>query len=118
MATLSVRSGSLRLTLSRTEKVLGLLRDLEVPLAAVAAVEVVPDGFAALRGFRAPGYALPWHRAIGTWRGKRKALVSVRAGRPALRLTLDGQRYAEVLVAVEHPEAQAAELRDAAAAVR
>ncbi|WP_122817948.1 hypothetical protein [Nocardioides pantholopis] len=113
MPTLSVNDQSLRLTLTRTEKVLGLLRDLEVPLSAVTSVEVVPDGFAALRGIRAPGYALPRHRAIGTWRGRRKTLVSVRSGRPALRLTLDGQRYGEVLVAVEHPQDQAAELRDA-----
>jgi hypothetical protein len=110
MATVQLTTESLTVHLSRAEKLLGLLRDLTVPLAAVAEVDVVPDGVLAVRGLRAPGLGLPWRR-IGTWRRRGdRALVSVRRGRPALRLRLTGRRFDSVLVTVPDPAATAAEI--------
>jgi hypothetical protein len=100
MATIETTPRTLRISLTRAEKVLGLLRDLEVPLAAVRSAEVVPEGLAAVRGLRAPGLGLPARR-IGTWRRRgTKTLLSVRRG-PAVRLELTGQRYDTVLVTVD-----------------
>jgi hypothetical protein len=105
MATVTTTPHTLRVSLSRAERVLGLLRDLEVPRSAVQSVEVVPDGVAATRGLRAPGLGLPGHR-IGTWRGRgEKTLVSVRRGRPAVRVRLTGQRFDTLLLGVDDPAA-------------
>jgi hypothetical protein len=111
MATIEMTSGTLRVSLTRTEKVLGLLRDLEVPLSAVRSVAVVPDGLAAARGVRAPGLGLPGLRLIGTWRRRgSRTLVSVRRGQPAVRVELAGQRHDTVLVSADDAAAVAAVL--------
>ena len=108
MATIETTSGTLRVSLTRAEKVLGLLRDLEVPLPAVRSVAVVPDGLAAARGLRAPGLGLPGVRRIGTWRRRgSKTFVSVRRG-PAVRLELTGGRFDTVLVSADDAAAVAA----------
>ena len=106
MATVTTTPQTLTVTLSRAERVLGLLRDLEVPRSAVQSVEVVPDGCAATPGVRAPGLALPGLRRVGTWRGRgEKTLVSVRRGRPAVRVRLTGQRFDTLLLGVDDPAA-------------
>ena len=100
MATIETTPGTLRISLTRAEKVLGLLRDLEVPLSAVRSAEVVPEGLTTVRGLRAPGFGLPTRR-IGTWRRRgTRTYLSVRRG-PAVRLELTGQRYDSVLVTVD-----------------
>ena len=114
MATVTMTPRTLTVSLSRAERILGLLRDLEVPLSAVQAVEVVPDGPAATRGLRAPGLALPGARKIGTWRRRgEKTLVSVRRGRPAVRVRLTGQRFDTLLLGVDDPAAVAGALAPA-----
>ncbi len=114
MATVTTTPRTLTVSLSRAERILGLLRDLEVPLSAVQAVEVVPDGPAATRGLRAPGLSLPGARKIGTWRRRgEKTLVSVRRGRPAVRVRLAGQRFATLLVCVDDPAVVAGALAPA-----
>ncbi|MGY1704902.1 hypothetical protein ACI79C_10030 [Geodermatophilus sp. SYSU D00697] len=111
MATLTTTPQTLRITLTATEKALGLLRDLEVPRSSVRSVEVVPDGLTAPRGLRAPGLGLPGVRKIGTWRGHgEKTLVSVRRGQPAVRVRLSGQRFDTLLVGSDDAAALAAGL--------
>jgi hypothetical protein len=115
MATVTTTPQTLTLTLTRGEKILGLLRDLDVPRSAVEAVDVVPDGLTAVRGIRAPGLGLPGVRAIGTWRRRgEKSLVSVRRGQPAVRVRLTGQRFDTLLVGAD----DAATLADALTAGR
>ena len=107
-----VTDDKLELRFTRTEKALGVLRDVDVPLSAVRAVEVVPNGLSAPTGLRAPGYALPWSRKLGTWRRRgHKSLVDVRRDQPALRVRLAGQRYDELLVGSDDAERVAADLR-------
>ncbi|HEX2075053.1 MAG TPA: hypothetical protein VHF92_14820 [Geodermatophilus sp.] len=114
MATIRTTPASLSVTLDRGEKILGLLRDLEVPLTAVREVDVVPDGLRAVRGLRAPGLGLPGLRKIGTWRGRgEKAFVAVRRGQPAVRVRLAGQRFDTVLVSTEDAASVAAALAGA-----
>jgi hypothetical protein len=111
MATITTTPQTVRITLTRTEKVLGLLRNLEVPRSAVTSVEAVPDGLSATRGLRAPGLGLPGVRKIGTWRGAgEKTLVSVRRGQPAVRVRLSGQRFDTLLVGTDDAAAVAGAL--------
>ena len=110
MATVHLTTETLTVRLTRGERIAGLLRDLTVPLDAVSLVEVVPDALAAVRGLRAPGLGLP-SRRIGTWRRRgERSLVSVRRGRPALRLRLTGQRFDTVLVELPDPAATVGEV--------
>jgi hypothetical protein len=117
MATLQLAPPTLSLRLTREEKLAGILRDVDVPLAAVRAVEVVTDPLTATRGMRAPGLALPGRRKVGTWRrpGER-TLVCVRRGQAAVRIRLEGQRYDTLLVGVDDADALAAELAGRAGA--
>ncbi len=106
-----ISDGRLTVRLHGWEKVAGLLGDLDVPLSAVAAAEVVPDGPRALRGVRAPGLGVPGGPRIGTWRGAGATRwVALRAHAPALRVRLRGERYDEVLVTTTDPERLAREL--------
>lgn len=112
MTEVVVTADSIIVRFSRSEKLLGLVRDTEIPLSAVREVAVVPDGEKATTGLRAPGLAIPGRRKIGTWRGRgRRALVSVSGKEPALRLSLSGHRYDEVLVGTPGATALAARIR-------
>jgi hypothetical protein len=112
MATLQIGDDVLRIRFTRGEKALGILRDVDLSLAQVTAVDVVADGLSAATGLRAPGYALPWRRKLGTWRRRRhKTMVDVRRDQPAVRLRLRGHRYDEMLLGRDDAESVAAALR-------
>jgi hypothetical protein len=111
MASLLVRPPSLCVRLTRAEKIAGLLRDVDVPLASVRDVAVVDDALVATTGLRAPGFGLPGLRKIGTWRGRgSRTLVCVRRGQPAVRVRLEGQRWDELLIGADDAAALAATL--------
>ncbi|WP_127125860.1 hypothetical protein [Georgenia sp. SYP-B2076] len=111
MTTATVQPTALQISFTTREKVAGLIRNQQFPLTSVRSAEVVADGLAAVHGVRSPGLGLPGARAIGTWRGRSgKTLVSVRRGRPALRVLLDGQPYAELLLDVDDAARLAAAL--------
>lgn len=113
MATVAIDGAELVVKLERNEKLWGLLGDLRVPLSAVTAVEAVPDGRRAIRGLRAPGLGGP-QRLIGTWRAKRnKQYVCVRRHQPAVRVTLDGQRYQTVVIGADDADHIVADIRSA-----
>ncbi len=111
MSSILVSDHAVTVRLSPLGRIAGLLRDQVVPRTAVTAVEVVDDGLSAARGVRAPGLAIPGRRKIGTWRGRGvRRFVDVRAGQPALRLRLQGQRYDELLIGHDDASALAARL--------
>ena len=114
MAAVSIDRTDLVVTLARNEKFWGLLRDLRVPITSISAVDVVPDGRRAVRGLRAPGLGGP-QRLIGTWRARGdKQYVCVRRNQPAVRITLDGERYRTVLIGSDDASRVAADVRSAA----
>jgi hypothetical protein len=111
MATVQLTPTTLTVRFPLGEKIAGLLRDVELPRAAVRGAEVVPDPMTAMRGLRAPGLALPGVRKVGTWRrpGER-TLVCVRRGQPAVRVRLEGERYDTLLLGSDDAAALAAGL--------
>jgi hypothetical protein len=114
VATVDVTGSTVRVRFTRSEKLLGLVRDVDLPRAALRAVEVVPEPLTSLRGLRAPGMALPGVRTIGTWRGRgTRTLVSVRRDQPAVRVDLAGRRWTGLLIGVDDAARVAAELATA-----
>ncbi len=109
MADIRITDGRLEVTLTPREKITGLLGDVDVPVTAIRHVEVVDDAFEAVRGLRALGLAIPGVTRVGTWRGRgRRSYVVARAGRQALVVDLEGQRYDRLVLATT----DAASLRD------
>ena len=107
--------------LTSAEKVWALRRDdITVPLAAIRAVAVVPDGLSAAHGLRSPGLGVPGRRKVGTWRGRgRRTFVCVRRGEPALRIRLRARSpFDTLLVGNERAADLAAELSAALPAER
>ena len=98
MATLTVTPTDLVVRFTRFEKVFGLVRDHSFPLSAVTDATVEPKGFAAVRGLRAPGLALPGRVLVGTWRGRGRTLVAVRRDEPAVVVELTGQGFDQLVV--------------------
>src|SRR4051812_39165137 len=112
MAAITVENDELLLTLSTREKVAGLHGDIRVPIASVHAVGVERDALAAVRGMRAPGLALPGRTKIGTWRRRAsRAFVVARRDVPAVRVSLRGAGYDELLVSTEDAQAAADRIR-------
>ena len=74
----------LGLPFSRAEKVMGILRDLDVPLVRVVSAEPLRGSWwRAVRGWRV-GFTLPGVRLLGTWRPRRRRhLVVLRRGQPS-----------------------------------
>lgn len=113
MAAIEVQGTEVVVTLQTSEKAWGFLSDLRVPLSAVSAVEVVPDGRKATTGMRAPGLGGP-KRLIGTWRAKNnRQYVCVARDQPAVKLTLTGQRFNTVLIGLDDAAAVAASIEAA-----
>jgi hypothetical protein len=88
MTTAHVTADTLQIRFSRGEKIAGLIRDIDLPLATIRDVQVVPDGLAATRGLRTPGLGLPGYRMIATWRAAaaRRSSPSTATGPPSRSL--------------------------------
>jgi hypothetical protein len=115
MPTITVTPDTVVIALSTTEKVGALHGDLSIPRSAIIGAAVVDDSMGAVSGIRAPGYAMPGHAKVGTWRHHDgKDFIAVYAGRPAVELRLTGQPYERILVSVDDPAAVVAQLGSAA----
>lgn len=103
MSWLEIDGHHLRVRFTRTERVLGLVRDLSVPLSSIESVALVRSWREA-RGVRT-GLDLLGVRRIGTWRRRGcRQLVSLARGRPALRIGLTGEKYDELLISSPETE--------------
>ena len=111
MATVTLSADTLGVRFTSVEKLSGLVRDLDVPVASVIDARVENDGLSAARGIRAPGLGIPGVRKVGTWRGRAgRSLVSVRRGQPALSVRLSGQRYGTILIGLDDAQRYADQL--------
>ena len=109
MSSLVLTDDRVDVRFTTTEKVMGLVRDVSVPRAAVVDAAVV-QSWREVRGMRV-GLGLPRTRLIGTWRWKgHRQLVDLRRGVPAIRVTLRESRYDELVVSTPDAAALVAEL--------
>ena len=109
MTDLTVTRDEIVVRFTRTEKALGILRDVTVPRSAVTSAQLVRS-WREVRGLRV-GLGLPGIRALGTWRWRgHKQLVDLRRGVPAVRIELSGAAYDELLVSTPDAERLVAEL--------
>ena len=110
------------ITFSGWEKALGMVRDLEIPVAAIDAVEVAPDGYDATVGLRAPGMSIPGvaRSAPGAARGGYSStqLVSDQRGQPAVVISLRDKRYTDLIIGADDAAALAAGLESLACSRR
>ncbi len=111
MPTITIDAHSVHLRLSIAERIFALRGDLRLPLDTLSAVDVVPDGLAAVRGLRAPGLGVPGGAKIGTWRRRGGATVALVRGRgPALRIRTRSGSVRTVIVSTERAVELAAQL--------
>jgi hypothetical protein len=113
VAVLDIDPSLVHVRFTRTEKVLGLIRDFAFLRDAIAGVDLEDNGIALVEGLRAPGLSLPGRRRLGTWRSPgRRAAVSVVTGERTIRVMLIGQEFDEVVISSRHAPTWADELRD------
>lgn len=115
MAHLDVTPDLVRVRLGPWERLGGLHGDVAIPRDAVRAVHSVSEPMKEVEGIRAPGYGMPGHGAVGTWRGKGwKDFVAAYSGRPGVVIDLRTDRgdvgFRRLVVSVDDPETVAAAL--------
>ena len=68
MPTITIAPDTVTVRLSTAEKAGALHGDLSIPRSAIVAATVMEDPMSGISGIRAPGYAMPGHAKLGTWR--------------------------------------------------
>lgn len=101
MTTVQITDHDVTVELTRAEKLGALHGDVRIPRSQIRSVEPITDAIAAPRGLRSPGLAVPGLVKLGVWRSRHgRQFVAVRKGIPGVRLTLEGHRFAEVVLSV------------------
>src|SRR4051794_22537371 len=116
MSSLLVEDDRLVLCLTGVQAVMGLARQVSVPLSGITAVTVVPDGLALDLGLRVGGTGIPRRLAFGRYhklRGGPRTFAAVYAGQPAVVVESSGQHWDRLAATVDDPEAAAAQVRAA-----
>lgn len=108
MAEVLVTGDWVAISMNWLEKIGALHGDVSVERRSIVAARAVPDGISQVRGIRAPGTAIPWFAALGTYRrdrgGNSQTTFAVcYRKRSALILNLTGAHFD--LVVVSHPDA-------------
>jgi hypothetical protein len=118
MAILTREGDELVVVLSTAEKVEAGHGDVRVPVSSVRSADVVGDAVHAVPGFKIIGSAWPGRFAIGSFSGgsdHTKTFAVVHHDHPrGVRVQLEGQRYDQLVISAEDPEAvldQLGELR-------
>src|SRR4030095_2309707 len=105
MPPITVTPDFVTVRLSTAEKAGALHGDLTIPRSAIVAATVAENPMIGISGIRAPGYAMPGHAKLGTWRHHDgKDFIAVYAERPAVELRLAGQRYERLLISADGPQ--------------
>ena len=112
MAELIIEGDDLVVRLSKVEKLEAVHGEVRVPFASVKTVEVIDDAMDAIHGIRF-GTGIPGSTAIGTFTSKTAKIFAVvhHNAHRAVRVTLEGDQFDELIVGCPDPEAVAASLR-------
>jgi hypothetical protein len=103
MAGVEVTKQHLRLTLRGLDKALTIMSSIEVPLSHVRGAELAP---AEVRGVHGPSFAGPYLRGAvteGNVLDEEWLFFDVSDAEKAVKITLDHERYAAVVVQVSDP---------------
>jgi hypothetical protein len=102
--------------LSTLEKVEAAHGDVRVPVSAVQSVEVVDDAVHAVPGLKVIGAGWPGSFAIGTYSSGHdgvKTFAVVHRDHPrGIRVQLEGERFDQLVISAEDPEAKIGQLGD------
>jgi hypothetical protein len=104
MAELKVEGAYVVVNLKFGEVLLAWRRELRVHIANLRMVRVEEEPLGGLAPCRFPGFVWPGALAVGTCRsGGRREFAAAHAGKPAVVLDLEGDRWDRVVVS--HPQA-------------
>jgi hypothetical protein len=104
MIDVDVDADRLHIHFTSAEALVGLVHDLDLPLAEVQSVQHLRDPWQAPRGRRI-GLGLRGVWLLGTWwRGGHRQLVALRRDQQALRIRMRTGFYEELLVSTPHPD--------------
>jgi hypothetical protein len=116
MPTLKIDGDRAVVCLSGRQAVMALARQVSVPVAAITAVEVVPDGGGIDLGWRVGGTSIPRRLWFGRFRrrGKGRTFAAVYAGEPAVVVRATGADWDKLVLTIADPDRVAREVRTAA----
>jgi hypothetical protein len=119
MPSLLIEGDRVVLRLTGLQSVMGLARQVSVPVADVTSVSVVGDGLRDVDlGWRVGGTGVPRRLAFGRYRkggrGGTRTFAALYAGEPALVVETAGGDWDRVAVTVDDAEGDAARIRAAA----
>lgn len=88
------------------DKLWGLVRRIDVPLAHVRGATHDPGAVEDAKGVRAPGLHLPGHKWTGTWRRRgERHYWNVTGGADAVVVELREERFQRLYLSVDDPRA-------------
>ena len=117
MTEVEITNGYLRVVVEGFDKVLALKSTLEVPLTHVRGASQDPDALRERHGLRLGGTSLPGVIAAGTFFDGRWWFLDVHHPEDAVKIELDHEHYAALIVEVADPVATVAAINAAIAAV-
>jgi hypothetical protein len=116
MATLDVEDRRVVVRFPGVQSLMALAREVSVPLESVRSVDVVANGWDVDLGWRVGGTGVPRRLAFGRYRkrGGPRTFAAVYCGEPAVVIETTGGDWDRLAIALDDPEAAAAQVREAA----
>ena len=105
MTIVEITDGHLRVVVEGMDKVLALKSTIEVPLAHVRGASLSPDALREPRGLRLLGTSVPGVIAAGSFYDGEWLFMDVHNHAQAVKIELDHEHYAALIVEVEDPAA-------------
>ena len=117
MTEIEIADGHLRVVVEGFDKVLALKSSVVVPLTHVLGASQDPDALRERHGLRLGGTSLPGVVAAGTFFDGRWWFIDVHHPEFAVKIELDHEHYAALIVEVENPDETVAAINAAVAAL-
>ena len=117
MTEIEIANGHLRVVVEGFDKVLALKSSVVVPLTHVRGASQDPDTLRERHGLRLGGTSLPGVVAAGTFFDGRWWFLDVHHPELAVKIELDHEHYAALIVEVENPDETVAAINAAVAAL-
>jgi len=113
MTKIEIGPSRIRIEIEGFDKVLAIRSSLEVPLEHVRGASLDPDALHEPRGLRLLGTSLPGLVHAGSFYGGQWLFMDVHDAERAIKIELDHEHYAALIVEVENPAASVAAINAA-----